>query len=136
MTPFHEKILFGLSILASAAASTMGAVLSTGETRWLYVTITSCILTAAFLALVFKRSDETIRIVVGRSGLSILGGVLGSRFIVHKYGITAANSDVVALAGIAAAVCMGAFIIGYPLLQLVNSKSGGLAKKIYDKWTP
>lgn len=136
MTYTQEKITYGIAAMASAAMSTLGAILSEGDNRWLFVTLTSSILTACFLALVFKRVDETIRIVIGRAGLAIIGGVLGSRYIVHHYGIKSVDSDVVALAGVAAAVTLGGFIIGYPLLQLINSKSGTLAEKIFKKFGP
>lgn len=136
MTYTQEKITYGLAILSSAASSTAAAILSAGETRWLCVTITSSILTSGFLALVFKRTDETIRLVIGRCGLSLLCGVLGSRYIVHRYGIEAVDNDIVALAGVAAGVTMAGFILGYPLLQLVNSKSGTLAEKIFKKFGP
>ena len=136
MTYTQEKITYGLAAMASAGMSTLGAILTDGESRWLFVTITSSILTACFLALVFKRVDETIRIVIGRAGLSILGGVLGSRYIVHRYAMTSAENDIVALAGVAAAVTIGGFILGYPLLQLINSRSGTLAEKIFKKFGP
>ena len=136
MTYTQEKITYGLAAMASAGMSTLGAILTDGESRWLFVTITSSILTACFLALVFKRVDETIRIVIGRAGLSILGGVLGSRYIVHRYALTSAENDIVALAGVAAAVTIAGFIIGYPLLQLINSRSGTLAEKIFKKFGP
>lgn len=136
MTYTQEKITYGIAAMVSAAASTFGAVVSEGESRWLFVTITASILTACFLALIFKRADEGIRLVIGRAGLSILGGVLGSRYIVSHYGITAVNNDIVALAGVAAGVTMAGFVVGYPLLQLINSKSGTLAEKIFKKFTP
>lgn len=135
MTYTQEKITYGIAAITSATASTFGAVLTSGESRWLFVTITASILTACFLALIFKRVDEGIRLVIGRAGLSILGGVLGSRFIVHHYGITVVDSDIVALAGVAAAVTMGGFLVGYPLIQIINAKSGTLAERIFKKWT-
>lgn len=136
MTYTQEKFTYGLAILSSAASSTMAAILSAGETRWLCVTITSAILTSGFLALVFKRTDETIRLVIGRCGLSLLCGVLGSRYIVHRWGISVVDNDIVSLAGVAAAVTMAGFVIGYPLLQLVNSKSGTIAERIFKKFGP
>ena len=136
MTYTQEKIFYGVAALVSAASSTMGAVLSTGESRWFLVTITSSILTACFLSLVFKRVDEGIRIVIGRAGLSIVGGVLASRYIVHRYGISVVDNDVVALAGVAAGVTIGGFLIGYPLLQLINAKGGTIAEKIFKKFGP
>lgn len=136
MTYTQEKITYGLAAMASAAMATLGAVMSEGESRWLFVTLTSSILTACFLALVFKRVDETIRIVIGRAGLSILGGVLGSHYIVRQYGLKIVDNDIVALAGVAAGVTMGGFIIGYPLLQLINAKSGTISQKIFKKFFP
>lgn len=136
MSYTQEKITYGLATLASAALSTIGAIISSGEARWFYVTITSALLTAAFLALVFKRAEESIRIVIGRCGLSLLGGVLGSRYVVHRYGLKIVDNDIVALAGVAAGMTMACFIIGYPLLQLINSKSGTIVERIFKKFAP
>lgn len=132
---FHEKILYGLTMLSGAFFSTMGAVLTEGEVRHLYVTFTSSIITAGFLALIFKSPLESMRLTVGRSGLAVVGGILGTRFFILHYGIKSVDGDVVALAGVAALVTGTGFLIGYPLLQIVNAKSGSLAKKIFDKWT-
>lgn len=107
-----------------------------GEARWIYITITASILTACFMALIFKRADESIRLVIGRSGLAILAGVLASRWAVHKFGIELVEGDVVALAGLAAGVTIGAFLIGYPLLQVVNEKSAGIVNAILTKYLP
>lgn len=135
MHQFAEKILYGASALASAAASTMGAIMTEGDTRWFFVTVTASILTACFLALIFKKTEESIRIVIGRSGIAILCGVLLSRWMVHSFGIKMVDGDVVGLAGLAAAVTAGGFLVGFKLLHLINSKSDSLAKKIFDKWT-
>jgi hypothetical protein len=136
MTYTEEKITYGIAALTASAASTLGAMMTDGESRWFFVTITSSILTACFLALVFKRSDEGIRLVIGRAGLSILGGVLASRFVVDRFGLSVVHNDIVALAGVAAAVTIACFVIGYPLLQLINSKSGSIADRIFKKWMP
>jgi len=135
MTYTQEKITYGIAAITASAFSTLGAMMTEGESRWFFVTFTSSILTACFLALIFKRVDEGIRLVIGRAGLSILGGILASRFIVDHFGLAIVHQDIVALAGVAAAVTIGCFIVGYPLLQLVNSKSGTIAEKIFKKWT-
>jgi hypothetical protein len=129
-----EKIFFGLAVLLSSAFSTLGAILTDGETRWIMVTFTSSILTAAFLSLVFKRVDETIRHVVGRSGLAILGGMLGSRYLVHRYGISFVDGDVVGLAGLAAAVTLVGWLIGYWLLVIANANGKKIADKLFKRW--
>jgi hypothetical protein len=135
MHPTAEKILYGAAALSSSAASTLGAIMTEGDTRWFFVTMTASILTACFLALIFKKPEESIRIVVGRSGIAILCGVLLSRWMVHKFGIEMVDRDVVALAGLAAGVTIGGFLVGYKILHLINSKSDSLAKKVFDKWT-
>jgi FtsH-binding integral membrane protein len=136
MTYTQEKMTYGVAALSASAASTIGAMMTEGESRWFFVTMTSSILTACFLALIFKRADEGIRLVIGRAGLSIMGGVLASRAIVHHWQVNYFNEDIVLMAGLAAGVTIGCFIVGYPLLQLINSKSGTLAERIFKKWMP
>lgn len=134
LAQFHERILYGLTMLSGALFSTMGAVLTEGEVRHLYVTFTASIITAGFLALMFKSPLESIRLTVGRTGLSIVGGILGTRFFILHYGIKAVDGDVVALAGVAALVTGGGFLIGYPLLQIINTNSKTFADKLYRRW--
>ena len=137
MTYTQEKIFFGVSSIVSSALFGMGAILSEGhETRWIYVTLACSVITASFLSLIFKKVDETMRIVVGRSGMSILGGIFGSKAVVSYFGWEQPNSDVVVLGGVAVSCCIFAFIIGYALLHVVNRKSSDIANKILDKWLP
>jgi hypothetical protein len=136
MSYTQEKIFFGISALLASAFSTLGAVMSAGEVRWLCVTITVSIITSSFLSLIFKRSEESIRLVIGRSGFAILCGVFGTKFLVHKYQIAYANEDIVALGSVSCGVCIGGFIVGYALLQILNKNSQKLADKIFKKWLP
>jgi hypothetical protein len=136
MTHFQEKTAFGIFNLLSAAILWTGALVTTGEARWLYITFASSVLTAGFLSLIFKRTDETIRIVVGRSGLAILGGVLGSKWIVAHWGLHHLDADGIALAGLASAVCLLSFVIGFAILQLIAKKSDQIAARILDRWIP
>lgn len=137
MTYTQEKIFFGLASLVSSGLFAMGAILADGaEARWVYVTLACSVITAGFLALIFKKQDETMRIVVGRSGMSILGGIFGSKGLVEWLGWKAPHTDIVILGGIAVATCIFSFIIGYVLLHMVNNKSSQIAKKIFDKFIP
>lgn len=136
MTYTQEKITYGVAAITASGFSTLGAMMTEGESRWFFVTFTASILTACFLALIFKRVDEGIRLVIGRAGLSILGGVLASRFLVDRFNLSVVHQDIVALAGVAAAVTIACFIVGYPLLQIINSKSGTIADRIFKKWMP
>lgn len=126
--------MFGVAALAASACSTLGAILTSGELRWLFVTFTACILTSSFLALIFKKAEESIRIVVGRCGLSMLSGILGAKYIVEKYHIEIVATDAIALAGIASALCIVGFILGYALLKLSDRNANKFADAIFKKF--
>lgn len=137
MTYTQEKIFFGLSTMLSSALFALGAVLTDEEqARWIYVTLACSVMTAGFLALIFKKREETMAIVVGRSGMSILGGVFGSKAVVEWLGWQSPHSDIVILGGIAIVACIFSFIIGFVLLNMLNTKSSQIAKKIFDKYLP
>jgi hypothetical protein len=136
MSYTQERIFFGTSGVLATIFSGLGAVMSAGELRWLCVTITVSIITSSFLALIFKRDEETIRMVVGRSGFAILCGVFGSKYMVHRYDLRFTDHDIVALGGVSCAVCIGGFIVGYVLLQVLNKNAPKLADKLFRKWLP
>ena len=131
MNQFHEKLFFGFTTLFSTGCSMLGAIISTGEARWLYVTLAASSMTSGFLALMFKRQDETMRLVIGRCGFAILGGVLATRPLVHHLGFEkVADTDIISLGGLSAATCIGTFFIGYALLARLERNS----PKIAEKW--
>jgi peptidoglycan/LPS O-acetylase OafA/YrhL len=136
MTPFQEKTAFGIFNLLSAGILWLGARVTTGEERWLYITFASSVLTAGFLSLIFKRTDETIRIVIGRSGLAILGGVLGSKWVAKAWSLDHVHQDGIDLAGLAALVCIASFIIGFAFLKIIAKKSDQIAARILERWLP
>lgn len=132
----QEKIFFGSAAWLASAASTMGAIISTGELRWIFVTLTVSIITSTCLALIFKRADETIRLVVVRSGMAILSGVFGSKYLVHHYSITTADSNIVDLGAIACVCCIVGFILGFILLQTLNTNANRIVETVFKKWFP
>lgn len=136
MNPIQEKLFFGCSLLASAAASAIGAILTTGETRWLCVTFAVSFLMSGFLALMFKKPEDTIQLVVGRCGVAILGGIFGTYFVVDKFKIAAANTDVIALGGISGFVCIVCFLIGFAFLRMVEDRAPSIASKLFKKYVP
>ena len=137
MNQFHEKIFFGFTTLSSTAFSMVGAILTTGEARWLYVTLAASSMTSGFLALMFKRADESMRLVVGRCGFAILGGILATRPIVHHLGFEKlTETDIISLGGLSAATCIGTFFIGFAMLSYIERASPALAEKWFKKFTP
>lgn len=136
MNQFHEKVFFGLTTLVSTAFSTIGAIMTTGETRWVYVTLAASSLTSGFLSLMFKRAEETIRLVIGRFGFAILGGILLTKPIVHHLGFERlAETDIISLAGLSAVCCIGTFFCGFIALQTFERMAPALVAKWFKKFT-
>lgn len=136
MNPFHEKIFFGFTVLSSAFMSFLGAVLTEGETRWFFMTGIVSLITSGFLALMFKKLDDTIQYVAGRCGIAILGGIFGTQPAVHYLSITTAETNIITLGGVSAVACTFTFIIGFTLLKLVESRSPAFADRILKRYVP
>ena len=133
MLDYHqEKLLFGLPSLAGSLICYTGAIMTTGEIRWIYVTLAVGVMTSAFLALLFKKETENIRLVVGRCGISIMLSVLGSRLVVHAYKIAGVDEDVLLLSAIAMGVCIAGYFIGHGFLNYLNKNSEAGSKGVFD----
>ena len=109
----------------------MGAIMTDGEARWIYVTMAVSGLVAGFLSLLFKA--RTIRSVVGRSGIAILGGIFATKPIMFWMNIQPNGLDVIELGAAAGLVTILTFFVGRQLLFLLDRKAPGLAQKIIDK---
>lgn len=57
--------MFSGSIFFAAAAAWLGAMFSDEQVAWLFVTVAASVLTAGFLALVFRRPTEGIAVELG-----------------------------------------------------------------------
>lgn len=132
MTYFQEKIVFGGATFLSSAISGLGAILTVGEARWVYITLCMSIITASFLSLLFKRLDESVRVVIGRCGISILLGIFGTRALFHYYDLTLANDDSLILGGLSCLVTTVGFFIGYEILGILNSESRSITQRLVD----
>lgn len=137
MSYFHEKILLGIGGVLASSIMALGAVLvEDAQLRYFYATCSVSILTAFFMALVFRKQDETIRLVIGRCGLSILAGVFGTKFVIHYFSLKLVNADVIALMGLAGGVTIAGFIVGFALLKVADRKSNSIAGVLLKKWLP
>ena len=133
MTQHHERIFFGITSIFASSVSLMGAIMTDGEARWIYVTMAVSGLVAGFLSLMFKARGETIRSVVGRSGIAILGGIFATKPIMFWMKIQPNGLDVIELGAAAGLVTILTFFVGRQLLFLLDRKAPGLAQKIIDK---
>lgn len=135
MSYFHEKTILGFAGLLSWSVTTLGAVMVEDEAlRYFYATFSISILTAFFMALVFRRTDETIRLVIGRCGLSILSGIFGTRFAIHYFKLEKTGADIVLLMGLSGIVTIAGFLIGFAFLKVINRKASQIANKIADRY--
>ncbi len=135
MTYTHEKFMMGFAGLFSSGVSALGAIVVNDDAlKFLYMTLCVTTITSFFLALVFRRNHETIRMVVGRCGLAILGGVFGTRILLHHSTTLGQVDDVIYILGIAGGVTIASFLVGYALLQIINQKASSIASTILSKW--
>lgn len=130
----QEKFFLGIASIASSGLSALGAIMADSEAlRYVYLTFSVCIITAAFLALVFRKPTETMRTVIGRCGLAILAGVFGTRILMHHVDLSAANGDIIYLLGIASGVTIAGFLVGYVLLRVIEKRSSDIANSIFNR---
>lgn len=132
MNYFHEKIMFGLATLVSGYSSLLGALMTQGETRWAFITLGVSTMSAAFLALIFRKEEESIKTTVGRCGIATILGVCASRFVTHYYEWQIVMDDAIIMAGLAFVVTTFGFFIAYELLQTLNSETRPLTAKLIE----
>jgi hypothetical protein len=87
------------------------------------------------LALILKSPTDTMKVTVGRTGMAILIGTLGTRELVIHWGIEGFQNDAIRLAGWAAGMTAAGMTVGYPLLLLANTKGKDIAKRLLEKVT-
>ena len=132
----HDKILFGITSALSGSILWIGAVFTDGEARWLYLTAAASIMMAGFLSLVFRRPTESIRLVIGRAGIAILGGIFGTRLLVHNFDLGEMAADGINLAGIATIACAITFFAGIRALNILAKRSNALIDRVLDAAIP
>lgn len=134
MTYAQEKTILGLSTLASSAISAIGAIVVGDDVlKYLYVTMTVSAMTAGFMALVFRRQHDSIKPVVGRCGLSWLGGIFGTRVLMHHFHIQGADEDIIYLMGLSGGVTIASFLVGFAFLQLIAERASLIVERIAAK---
>ncbi|QJE94234.1 hypothetical protein [Luteolibacter luteus] len=135
LAAFFEKLFFGAAVLVASALGWTGAILSEGEWRWLCIAFTSSILMGTLVALIVKGPTDTMKVTIGRTGVAILVGTLGTREIVIQWGIQAFQGDAIRLAGWAAAMTLIGMTVGYPLILLLNTRGKSIARRWLERWS-
>lgn len=132
MTYPQEKCFLVICHLSAAAASWVGAILSTGDIRWLMITFAASFIMSCLLAVTFKRAEETIQYVAARCGFTILGGVFLTKYIAWQANLSVVHTDPIALAGVTCLVSILTFTVGFKALGYLEKRSDFLAKKFID----
>ena len=128
----HEKLIFGTASFTGSLLCSMGAIMTSGELRWIYVTLAVGVITSSFLALMCRKDSESIKVTVGRCGISILLSMFGSKAVVHYYKADAVTEDVLILSAIAMGVCIFGYFIAHNFLKALDKNSGSFAADLLD----
>lgn len=128
----QEKVFMSLCNLTGIAVGWTGAIMSTGDLRWLFITLFSSLLMSTMLSVIFKKVDETIQLVASRCGISTFGGICVTKWVAWQFSIEIVHTDPIALAGISALVTAIMFTVGFKALRYLESKSDSLAKRFID----
>lgn len=132
MNYYNEKIFFGTTNLIGAFFATLGAMMTYGDARWIFVTLVVGIITSTSMALM-TRKDENMKIVVGRFLFAVVATVLGTRVLSHSIASLAImNDDIIFLGAIAGAVNVFAFTVGYGLIRSLNDERISLGRWLKD----
>lgn len=132
MTPhyYQEKIFFALSSLVSSLFFGLGAIFSEGDVRWLFVTMGVSTLGSSFLSMTFRRQNESIRVVIGRCGITILAAIFGSKAAVHYWQLKVVNEDIALLGAVTLAVTIIAYFPGHSLFKSLDRNSTNIGSTL------
>ncbi len=136
MSFVQERITFASVWILNGTFSYLGLIMSPEESRWLFVTLIASFAVSGILSLGLKGSDESIRVILGRAGTSLLTGIFATYPIVDFFHIESAHKNVISLGGVAAGVSALGFILGFAGLEYLMRKRASFAKDIVDRYIP
>ena len=132
----QDRILFTITWLGSIVSSYAGIAVSPAEQRWFFITLCAAFVTSGFLTLGLKGDGETIRVIIGRAGVSLLFGIFVTYPVVNYFGWESAHTSLVALGGIASLVTGVGFLFGYTGLEVLMRRRAAYTEKLIKKWMP
>jgi hypothetical protein len=131
-TYYHEKLIFTAAAVISSGIMYIGAIMTTGDSQWLFATGSVSVLVSAFLSLTFRRSSESIRVVIGRCGITILLSVFGTRFVVYYCKLAeVTKDDMMMLGAITMAVCLAAYFPGHSMIRGLDRQSNSIGQSLF-----
>lgn len=128
---YQDKVVLTLSAIVSSFISTVvGLASAESDIRWACMTVAVSILVSCFLSLSFRRPTESIKVVIGRAGITLVAGVFGTRALVHYYALKVVNEDIFLLGAVSSAVCIVAYFPGHSLIKSLDKESNNFGSML------
>lgn len=138
MNWFQEKLFYSATVFLSSGCLWLGTILTTGDIRWLYATGAASLMTSGFVGLALRKDGDSIRILISRTGLGFMGGVFGTKIILHHFSSLkqvklSTDTDLILLCGVATIVSMVTHIIGYAIIKSADDSAQNIASRLLDR---
>jgi hypothetical protein len=138
MNWFQEKLFYSATIALSSGVLWLGTILTTGDVRWLYATGAASLMTSGFVGLALRKDADNIRILISRTGIGIVGGVFGTKLLLHQFSTldsirVRSETDLILLSGIATLVAAASHIFGYAIIKSADDSAQNVASRIVEK---
>ena len=138
MNWFQEKIFSSATIAFSSGVLWLGTILTTGDIRWIYATGAASLMTSGFVGLALRKDADNVRILIARTGIGFLGGVFGTKIILHYFTSlddvrASTDADLILLSGVATIVAAGTHIFGYAIIKSADDSAQNVASRIVEK---
>lgn len=138
MNWFQEKLFYSATIAMSSGVLWIGTILTTGDVRWLYATGAASLMTSGFVGLALRKDSDTIRILIARTGIGIVGGVFGTKLLLHYFSSldsirVRSETDAILLSGIATIVAGITHIFGYAIIKSADDSAQNVASRFVER---
>lgn len=138
MNWFQEKLFYYSTIAISSGVLWLGTLLTTGDVRWLYATGAASLMSSGFIGLALRKDSDNVRVLIARTGLGIIGGVFGTKLLLHHFssfdGIRVqSETDIILLSGIATIVAGLTHIFGYAIIKSAEDSAQNVASRFIER---
>jgi len=138
MNWFQEKLFYSATVMLSSGCLWLGTILSVGDVRWLYATGAASLMTSGFVGLALRKDGDSIRILISRTGIGFVGGVFGTKLVLHWFSAldhirVQSETDLILLCGIATLVSIVSHTLGYSIIKSADDSAANIASRLLDR---
>lgn len=135
MNWFHDKVIYTGTVMLSSGILWLGTILTDSEVRWLYATGAAALMTSGFVSLALRKNNDSIRVIISRTGLGFVGGAVGTKVALELLPSLASikkasDHDILLLAGLAAIMSTLCCIVGYSLIRVADDSAQTISQRI------